>query len=591
MRLNVLVIPVAVAAVLVGAAAPSQGAGPADAGANAGPGTGPGPGTGTGTGGAGAGAGAGVRDALASGMLGLYPAERFRLATGRCADCPASEQALWYFRDDMIAVPVAGAASYAPRLRAQDDVKAWLADTGGKPRDQAPPLLWIGSPHVAEGRLQADGRSLQHGDAPPRPIALTPKLSTNRSYADRASMAFFAEGELKARGVLREERFVMRTLWPKRYAIAAASASQPLAGGETIESLVRAERGGAGAAYASRTLWRRDGGGDPLPLAGKPVLAFMLNGAQGDDDESYGGHFAVATGRFGPAGEWDDWLVNNFYSLASISEKGIVAATLPMDAYMGDLNSGQAWYRPSYMLVAVLKDQRAPALYQEAISRVFSHFYRQDFHYRHASTNCAGINVETLRTLGWKIPRVGGESPLKAAVALPYMALKEVSLASGQSAYDYLKTERTELLPFVAFNSIADDLLNRIARQGGPGGNGGGTGGGIEAQLGADLEALLFVRIPQFPSSRALGVAPVLSLREYRQRAPANRADWKIVPAAPREFPAGFKDAAAPAERKPQSVTATWLWGGFAALALTAPLIHRRRKIAASRPPPPSAHR
>lgn len=560
MRLNVLVVPVAVAAVLVGAAAPAQAADPGEAGA-------------------------GVRDALASGMLGLYPAERFRLATGRCADCPTSEQALWYFRDDMIAVPVAGAASYAPRLRAQEDVKAWLADTGAKPRDQAPPLLWIGSPHVAEGRLQADGRSLQHGESPSRPVELTPKLSSNRSYADRSSMAFFAEGEVKARGVLREERFVMRTLWPKRYAIAAASASQPLAGGETIESLVRAERGGAGAAYASRTLWRRDGGGgDPLPLAGKPVLAFMLNGAQGDDDESYGGHFAVATGRFGPAGEWDDWLVNNFYSLASISEKGIVAATLPMDAYMGDLNSGQAWYRPSYMLVAVLKDQRAPALYQEAISRVFSHFYRQDFHYRHASTNCAGINVETLRTLGWKIPRVGGESPLKAAVALPYMALKEVSLASGQSAYDYLKTERTELLPFVAFNSIADDLLKRIARQG-------GKGEGIEAQLGADLEALLFVRIPQFPSSRALGGDPVLSLREYRQRAPANHADWKIVPVAPRVFPAGFKDAAAPSERKPQSVTATWLWGGFAALALTAPVIHRRRKLAANRPPPPSAHR
>ncbi|MYM91973.1 hypothetical protein GTP91_32960, partial [Rugamonas sp. FT82W] len=286
------------------------------------------------------------------------------------------------------------------------------------------------------------------------------------------------------------------------------------------------------------------------------MLAFMLNGAQGDDDESYGGHFAVATGRFGPAGEWDNWLVNNFYSLASVSEKGIVASILPMDAYMGDLNSGQAWYRPSYMLVAVLKDQRAPALYQEAIGRVFNHFYRQDFHYRHASTNCAGINVETLRTLGWKIPRLGGESPLKAAVALPYMALKEVSLASGQSAYDYLKTERTELLPFVAFNTIAEDLLTRLAVPGRAGSE------QLEAQLGQDLEALLFVRIPQFPSSRAFGSDPVLSLREYERRAPANHADWKIVPVAPRVLPASFRDAAAPSERKPPSVLATWLWFG-----------------------------
>lgn len=523
-----------------------------------------------------------LRDALAPAFLGLYPSERFRLTTGRCKDCAAPEQALWYFSNDMVAVAKADPAGYAPRLRAQEDVKAWLADTGGQARGQTPPLVWIGSPHVAEGHLEPDARLTRPGGAAPLAVEFTPKLSTNRSYVDRSSLAFFAASDVKARGALNEERFVMRTLWPKRYALGAAAPSQPLARGETVESLVRAQHGGATAHYVSRTLWRRDGGRQPLPLAGKPVLAFMLNGAQGDDDESYGGHFAVATGRFGPAGEWDNWLVNNFYSLASVSEKGIVASILPMDAYMGDLNSGQAWYRPSYMLVAVLKDQRAPAMYQEAISRVFNHFYRQDFHYRHASTNCAGINVETLRTLGWSIPRLGGESPLKAAVALPYMALKEVSLASGQSAYDYLKTERTELLPFVAFDTIAGDLLTRLAAPGGA------AGGKLEAQLSQDLEALVFVRIPQFPSSRAYGSDPVMSLREYQQRAPANRADWKIVPVAPRVLPAVFRDGAAPSERKPPSVIATWLWFGFAAVATTA-LLARRWGRRASRRPPPSA--
>ncbi|MBC8040760.1 MAG: hypothetical protein H7Y06_09475 [Opitutaceae bacterium] len=140
------------------------------------------------------------------------------------------------------------------------------------------------------------------------------------------------------------------------------------------------------------------------------VLAFMLNGAQGDDDESYGGHFAVATGQFGAKGEWGDWLVNNFYNLGSVSEKGIIAATLPMDAYMADLNSGQSWYRPSYMLVAVLKAGRAAALYQEAIGRVFHHFYRQDFEYRHAGANCAGLSMDTLRSIGWRLPRLGAET-------------------------------------------------------------------------------------------------------------------------------------------------------------------------------------
>lgn len=524
-----------------------------------------------------------IRDALAPGLLGLYATDRFRLATGRCQDCLAPEQALWYFNDDMIAVAKSDAAGYAPRLRAQEDVQAWLINGKGRPSDQPPSLLWIGSPDVAEGRLQSGGQLSRAGNAAPLAVTLTPRLSSNRAYVDDSSATFFADGEIKARGVLRDEHFVIRTLWPKRYAIDTAAASQPLARGETIESLVRAEHGGAQANFAVRTLWRRDGGMQPMPLAGKPVLGFILNGAQGDDDESYGGHFAVATGRFGAAGEWDNWLVNNFYSLASVSEKGIIAATLPMDAYMGDLNSGQSWYRPSYMLVAVMKDARAPALYQEAISRVFSHFYRQDFHYRHASTNCAGINVETLRTLGWQIPRLGGEAPLKAAMALPYMALKDVSLASGQSAYDYLKTERTELLPFVAFNTIGDDLLRRVTS--------GAARSGLEAQLADDLEALLFVRLPQYPSSRAFGSDPVLSLREYQQRAPANRADWKIVPVAPRAFRATFRDPAAPRERRPASAKATWVWGGVAVTALAAGGWIVTRRKTASRRLQPSARR
>lgn len=552
-----------------------------------------------------------LRDALAPGLLGLYSTERFKLASGHCRDCPAPRQALWYFNDEMIAVAKADAVGYAPRLRAQDDVKDWLAQTGAQPQDRPPPLVWIGSPHVAEGRLSEavpqrqavtsaashaggvaisggatrggpamphDGLLLQ-GSGLPREASLTPRLASNRAYFDASSLAFFAGQTIKARGVLSDNRFVIRTLWPQRYDIPVAAPAMPLAKDETIETLVRAAQGGAKSDYAVRTLWRRDGATQPLPLAGKPILAFVLNGAQGDDDEAYGGHFAIANGRFGPRGQWDDWLVNNFYSLASISEKGIIAATLPMDAYMGDLNSGQSWYRPSYMLVAVLKDERAPALYQEAISRVFNHFYRQDFAYRHASSNCAGISVNTLRSLGWNLPKLGGEAPVKAALALPYMAVKEGSLSSGQSAYDYLKTERTELFPFAAFSVIGQDLLARLPVPE-------RVAGALETQLGKDLEALLFVRIPQFPSSRVFGSDPVLSLREYQQRTPPDRADWQIVPVPPRVLPAAFRDAAAPKERRPPSVTATWVWAGVAAaiVAAGALLLRRRRASRQSRP-------
>ena len=403
-------------------------------------------------------------------------------------------------------------------------------------------------------------------------MALVPKIASNQSFFDASSKAYFAGRDVKARGVLKDGTFHARTIWPQDYAMPKLPRTVPLKRGESIESLVRLKHGGAREPFSTRTLWSRKGFSD-ASLAGKPALAFILNGAQGDDDEAYGGHFAVATGRFDQQGGWDNWMVNNFYNLGSVSEKGIIASILPMDAYMADVNSGQSWYRPSYMLVAVLKDQRVPALYQEGISRVFNHFYNQDFLYRHASSNCAGINVETMRTLGWQIPRVGGESPLKAAVALPYMTVKEVSLASGRSAYDYLKTERTELLPFVAFNTIGEDLLKRLT--GKP-----GARTALEAQLADDLEALVFVRIPQFPSSRAFGYDPVLSLAEYQRRAPANRADWKIIPVPPRVFPASFKNPLAPKEKRPSSVTATYVWSAalLAGLAGGVALVRSRRQ-------------
>ena len=516
------------------------------------------------------------RDALAASHIGLYPGTDFRITKADCKDCAAAPQALWYFGNDTIAVARNDAVGATPHLRAQDDVRAWLAATSATAQGKPPQLLWIGSPHVAEGRLAPDAASLRVAGADfALPVALTARLASNRSYFDTSSQAYFAGREMKARGVHKDGTFHARTLWPKDYAIATLPVPAPLNNGESIESLVRLHDGGAREPFSARTLWRRADAGasaSEFALAGKPALAFILNGAQGDDDEAYGGHFAVATGRFDQQGGWDNWLVNNFYNLGSVSEKGIIASTLPMDAYMADLNSGQSWYRPSYMLVAIMKDERVPALYQEAISRVFNHFYSQDFHYRHAGTNCAGINVDTLRTLGWGIPRVGGESPFKAALALPYMALKEVSLASGQSAYDYLKTERTELLPFVAFNTIGEDLLNRLTGKG-------GARSAVEAQLADDLEAIVFVRIPQFPSSRAFGYDPVLSLGEYEKRAPADRADWKIIPVGPREFPASMKNPLAPKERKPQSVTATYvLAAGVLCLSGGVVVAWRRRR-------------
>lgn len=495
-----------------------------------------------------------TQGALESGRLGLHAANEFRIANGHCQDCSATPQALWYFKDDVVAVPKARASGFTRTLRAQDDVRKWSAEHSAKGAGDKPPLVWVGSPQIVAGvRLAEGGTRIVSADGWRMGFAVTPKIPSNLSYYDASSIRYFSDRSLRMRGILDQGGFTARTLWPEDFALDPARLTyQSLAADETLQTLVRAAGGGAKAAFASRVLWQRDAGSS-LELAGRPVIAFMLNGAQGDDDEAHGGHFGIATGTFGEHGEWGDWLVNNFYNLDSFSEKGIIAATLPMDAYMADLNSGQSWYRPSYMLVAVLKQDRTAGLYQEAINRVYHHFYRHDFHYRHTSANCAGVSMETLRSVGWHIPEEGPTSRLKAAIALPYMTVKDMSIDSGKDAYNYMIAERTDLYPFVAFEAAGRDLLQRIA-------TGGKTNTAFEKMLVEDLEALIFVRIPQFPSSRPFGQAPVASIDEYMKRVPEDRAQWKIVPAPPRPFPPELKDADVPAEEPLPSSLALYVY-------------------------------
>jgi hypothetical protein len=519
----------------------------------------------------------GVRNALDATRLGLYDAANFRLADGACADCPTIPQALWYFRNDVIAVPKTAAAGFSRERTAQDDVREW-AKSHPDGDGSRPPLLWLGSPQIAEGvRLSDDGQSLLAAGGKRLAFSVTKKIDSNLSYFDESSTKHFAGRRLRLRGSMQGDRFVARAIWPVDYDLDFTRLPyRPLEAGETLASLVRAEGGGARSAFAARVLWERD----PRAArnwADKPLLAFMLNGAQGDDDEAHGGHFAIATGAFGQAGEWGDWLVNNFYNLDSVSEKGIIAATLPMDSYLADLNSGQAWYRPSYLLVAMLRQDRAAAIYQQAIGRVYNHFYRHDFLYRHSIANCTGISMQTLRSLGWNIPQQGSTSRAKAIAALPFMAARELSIESGREAYDNLITERTDLFPFAAFDAAGRDLLQRIT----PGGH---AGTRYENMLRDDIEAVVFVRIPQFPSSRAFGQAPVMSIDEYQDRVPKDKAQWKIVPVGPRPFPAAMKDAHAPADRNLPSLYALYAYAAAIALCVFGIWRYRvRRRVRASR--------
>ena len=478
--------------------------------------------------------------ALSKGKLGLFDTQHFRLTDGRCQDCLTQPQALWYFQDELVAVASHNPIGFNPALQAQADVREWVASYQANTPPEIPPLLWIGSPLVIDGvHLADEGKTMVDAQGRRMPFAVTPKIPTNLSYYDNSSVQSFYDRTLRLRGRMTADGFVARTIWPEDYSLDFARLPyQPLKPDETLQTLVRGDGTQAAAPLAARILWQRDPKA-ARDWSNRPALSFVLNGAQGDDDEAHGGHFAIATGFFGSQGEWGDWMVNNFYNLDWFSEKGIVASMLPMDAYLADMNSGQSWYRPSYMLVAVLKEDRTANMYQQAIGRVFNHLYRHDFHYNHASANCAGLSLETLRSLGWQIPNQGATNWVKGVAALPFQTIKDQSLESGRKAYDYLTAERTGLYPFAAFEAAGEDLLNRLVTE-----RAGGTA--FERMLTEDVEALIYMNIPQFPSSRVFGQAPVASIDEYLKRAPEDRANWKVVPVLPRPFPAELIDPKAP---------------------------------------------
>ncbi|HWP23749.1 MAG TPA: hypothetical protein VNM15_06135 [Candidatus Binatia bacterium] len=515
------------------------------------------------------------RAALKHRDLGLFAARDFDLTTGKCADCPTPKQVRWYFENDLIAVPKNGlpVAGLVAERNGYDAVVRALKTHRAEKALSYPPAVWIGAKDLLEhASVSADGKTLTTSGGNALPLELVPRLATNRSYFDRSSAAFFSRRSLRIRGETNRSSatpgFVARTIWPEDFRIRAdALARQPLRTGEEFSRLIAA--GSAQGPFETRLLWERSEAN--RDWAGLPVLALVLSGAQGDDDESQAGHIAVATGRVGPQGEMADWLVNNFYNLDEVSEKGIIASMVPLDNYLADLNSGQSYYRPVYMLVAVLKDSRVATRFQAAIESVYNHFYRHDFSYHHSKSNCTGITMDALRALGWHIPRRGPTGYLKAAAALAYLSIIDGSFSSGKKMFDYLSEEKTRLFPRAAFEAAGEDLLGILSGQ-------------IkrhwtdyERALRDDAVAVLFVRVPQIPSSRAFGTYPVASLEEYRNRLPADRSQWRTVPVDPRPFPDGLRD---PLPRE----TSLGAWGylaasiaGLAFFGSAARLIFRRR--------------
>jgi len=473
---------------------------------------------------------------------GLFPAEHFEVLSGS-DESSASPQARWYFRCETIAVPKQGLSGEVSggRVSIWKSLADWSELVAPGSELNYPPLVWLGAPDCLRHAELADGQTIRF-DGNNLALQLVPRHALNRSYYSAASQQFMLGQGLKIRGRRQGQVFVVRTFWPERFSLPENPQSRTLAAEPAVfRDWLRAQpQGGAQSPFAVESIWRRPGGDGTC--SGQPVLGVMLNGAQGDDDETHSGHFAMMTGYVGEGGAMDDWLVNNFYTLDSVSEKGIIAAPVPLDNYLADLNSGQAWYRPSYMLVATLRNARTAVHLQAAFGRVYNQFYRHQFAYQHARANCTGLSVTTARLLGWRIPARGAESWLKAIFGLPLLAIRERSLAKGKAMFDYLTEDQTRLYPAAAFEEMGADLL-RLAS-----GRAGRQLSEFERLLAEDVEEILLVRVPQFPSSRAWGDFPVETSVEYLARMPRDPAQRQIVPVPPRPFPDELRDPESPAE-------------------------------------------
>ncbi len=449
--------------------------------------------------------------ALTSGFLGLYPEADFDLGTGRCLACNAPVQGKWYFPDEVIATPKTGAAG----------------------------LVWIGSNEMLEGvKLSEDGTTATLKDGTIVPFALVPKIDSNRSFYDASSLEYMRGRTVRVRGEFVEtggvRTLVARTIWPEDYRIDAANLGEADAKNAAgIDALVAADKGGATKEFQTRLLWERPGVN--RVWSGMPVMGFMLNGAQGDDDEALAGHSSLFTGRYGPGGSMADWMFDNFYSMDVVSEKGIISSMVPMDKYMADLNSGQSWYRPSYMLVMIMKDARVPLQLQEAFKAQYAKYYAQDIKYDKTHKNCTALIADPVREEGWKFPETGGTPSLIARLVSKAAGLAAKDPAVAEQIYQSLREEPTRSFPRASFNAVGGDLLTLAgAYDAEPSGR---KFSPLENMIREDLVAILFVRLPQIPSSRKFGREPVGGVVDYYMRAPKDRSTWQTVPSVPRPFP------------------------------------------------------
>src|SRR5215813_3070599 len=166
--------------------------------------------------------------------FGLYRTSDFVISTGSgggACNPDVIAAALWYFRDEFIALPRAGlpVAGFARGVTAKEDVMRWAREHSfGAPIDYAP-LIWVAAPELMRGaRLTSDGSTIttSAGDCA---FAVVPKIALNRSYYNEASVAFLARRRLTLRGRHDNGRFTVRTIWPEDFRLDTGASSRSIA--------------------------------------------------------------------------------------------------------------------------------------------------------------------------------------------------------------------------------------------------------------------------------------------------------------------------------------------------------------------------
>ena len=387
--------------------------------------------------------------------------------------------------------------------------------------------IWLAAPDcLTSVQLDPLQRCFTSAAGEQASFQLVPALISNPTFINDATLAYLAQQPVRVRAWRANPGWQLRTIWPASWRLDVAAPLLSSWPGLLPRGVASAQQ-----PFHCHTLWRRP---ETDVVTGKWAIGFMLNGAQGDDDEAHGGHFALTLGRYRDDGDIADWLVANFYNPDVVSEKGILPALVPMDNYLADLNSGQQQYRPSWLVCCLLADEDiASALYLQLID-TFNRLYDHRLHYQHTDNNCTGLSMDALRAVGLQVPLRGPSSRLLAPLLYVSTLLRERSTAEAIKASRYLLSEQTRLMPWQAFEACVDYTLALLtgARQ---------TVTSSEASFCRQVQAVYGLQFPQLPSARAWGREPARSIFDYQSRVPKKRREWKIIPVPARELPMALR--------------------------------------------------